>query len=201
TLEELIGNNPRVLKSGETSPIEYENLWHTISSGGVWSGTFHNVKKNGEKYWEYAVISGIKDELGVITNYLAVKEDITEKKLFAEALEESEERFRTIFENNASIMYLLDANTGMYIDVNQACLDFYGWDKAHFLSTSIYDVNLEPEIVSERLEHIRKNNYFKFETLHKRKDGSLRNMEIFATLVVVSGRSLVHVIAHDITER
>ncbi|MFN4005879.1 MAG: PAS domain S-box protein [Chitinophagaceae bacterium] len=201
TLEEVIGNNPRILKSGETSAEAYENLWNTISTGGVWTGVFHNFKKNGEKYWEQAIISGIKNEQGVITNYLAVKEDITEKKLFAEALKESEERFRTIFENNASIMYLLDANTGRYINVNQACLDFYGWDRDYFLNSSIYDINLEPDIVSERLEHIRKNSYLKFETLHKCKDGSLRNMEIFATLVVVSGRSLVHVIAHDVTER
>ncbi len=75
--EEAIGQNPRILKSGETTPEEYKVLWDTITSGGEWRGFFHNKKKNGELYWESASISPIKDPNGVITNFIAVKEDIT----------------------------------------------------------------------------------------------------------------------------
>ncbi len=78
--EEVIGQNPRILKSGETPPQEYGQLWSTIMSGGEWRGEFHNRKKNGELYWESASISPIRDPEGNITHFLAVKEDITERK-------------------------------------------------------------------------------------------------------------------------
>ncbi|MGY6530255.1 MAG: EAL domain-containing protein [Cyanobacterium sp.] len=78
--EEVIGKNPRILKSGETSQDEYKKIWQIISSGKEWHGEFHNRKKNGELFWEIASISPIKDEYGIITHYVAVKEDITEKK-------------------------------------------------------------------------------------------------------------------------
>jgi PAS domain S-box-containing protein len=80
SLEEAIGENPRILKSGVTPPEEYRHLWEIIKSGGEWKGEFHNKKKNGELYWESALISPIKDPNGVVTHYLAVKEDITERK-------------------------------------------------------------------------------------------------------------------------
>lgn len=80
TPEEAIGQNPRILKSGELPSEEYRELWEAITSGKEWRGEFHNKKKNGELYWEIASISPIRDSSGAITHFLAVKEDITEKK-------------------------------------------------------------------------------------------------------------------------
>ncbi|MFV0397735.1 MAG: histidine kinase dimerization/phospho-acceptor domain-containing protein [Bacteroidales bacterium] len=80
TFEEALGNNPRILKSGEQPSEYYKTLWDTISSGNVWRGEFHNKRKNGELYWELASIAPIISEEGVITHYLAVKDDITERK-------------------------------------------------------------------------------------------------------------------------
>ncbi|MFN3531168.1 MAG: putative bifunctional diguanylate cyclase/phosphodiesterase [Candidatus Brocadia sp.] len=82
TPEEVIGQNPRFLKSGETPPEEYKRLWDTITSGGEWRGEFYNRKKNGECYWERASILPIRNAEGVVTHFLAVKEDITERKNF-----------------------------------------------------------------------------------------------------------------------
>jgi PAS domain S-box-containing protein len=79
-LEEVLGRTSSILKSGETSPEEYARLWQTIKAGGEWRGEFHNKKKNGELYWESAVISPITDAHGQISHYLAVKEDITPRK-------------------------------------------------------------------------------------------------------------------------
>lgn len=78
--EEVIGKNPRVLKSGYTHETDYKNLWKTISNGKEWQGEFHNKRKNGELYWERALISPIFNSVGAITHYIAVKEDITEEK-------------------------------------------------------------------------------------------------------------------------
>ncbi len=77
---EVIGKNPSILKSGEMSNDQYKLLWDTITIGKEWKGEFHNKKKNGDFFWEAASISPIKNENGEITHYLAVKEDITEKK-------------------------------------------------------------------------------------------------------------------------
>jgi two-component system cell cycle sensor histidine kinase/response regulator CckA len=80
TLDEVIGKNPRILQSGETPRDAYKKLWETITAGGEWQGEFHNKKKDGELFWESATISGIKNSDGVITHFVAVKEDTTEKK-------------------------------------------------------------------------------------------------------------------------
>jgi PAS domain S-box-containing protein len=86
SLEEVRGRNPRLLKSGETPPQEYRRLWKTISQGGEWQGELHNRKKTGELYWEYASISPIVDDAGHPTHFLAVKEDITQRKEAEEIL-------------------------------------------------------------------------------------------------------------------
>ncbi|MBU5636253.1 PAS domain S-box protein [Geomonas sp. Red69] len=90
TLEEVVGRNPRFLKSGKAAPEESGTLWQTITSGKVWEGEFLNKKKNGELFSEHATISPIRDRNGAITHYLAVKEDITERKLLEAQLFQSQ---------------------------------------------------------------------------------------------------------------
>ncbi|TAN41983.1 MAG: PAS domain S-box protein [Nitrospirae bacterium] len=90
TDDEAMGKNPRILKSGETSPEQYTRLWKTISSGGIWAGEFHNRKKNGELFWEKATIAPLRNENNIITNYIAVKEDITERKKLEEQLRQAQ---------------------------------------------------------------------------------------------------------------
>jgi PAS domain S-box-containing protein len=83
---EVVGKNPSVLKSGHTSPEEYKALWETISAGKVWRGEFQNRKKSGALYWELAAIAPVRDAQGRIAHYVAVKEDITERKITEEQL-------------------------------------------------------------------------------------------------------------------
>ena len=78
--EEARGKNPKVLKSGHQTKEYYKNLWETILAGKDWIGEFQNKRKNGEIYWESAVISPITNENGEIGFFMAIKEDITEKK-------------------------------------------------------------------------------------------------------------------------
>jgi diguanylate cyclase (GGDEF)-like protein/PAS domain S-box-containing protein len=76
---EMIGQNPRILQSGKTPKQTYEDMWATITRGEIWKGEFINRRKDGTEYIEYVMISPIRDEAGKITNYLAIKDDITEK--------------------------------------------------------------------------------------------------------------------------
>ena len=80
TLNECIGKNVRIFNSGYHKKEYYEELWNTIHSGKSWEGEFFNQKKNGEYYWENATISPSRNEKNEITNFVAVKTDITEKK-------------------------------------------------------------------------------------------------------------------------
>ena len=89
TAQEAIGQNPRILKSGALSPKFYERMWETILSGEIWQGEFHNKRKSGEDYFEAATISPIRDENGNITHFVAVKEDITERKRTEQELKKS----------------------------------------------------------------------------------------------------------------
>ncbi len=84
--EEVIGKKPSILQSGKTPPELYRGLWETIKNGDEWRGELCNRKKNGQLYWEYASISPVKNDKGVITNFIAVKEDVTERKKMEEAL-------------------------------------------------------------------------------------------------------------------
>lgn len=80
TLDDLIGKTPSILKSDETSSEAYRQLWQTIMAGGEWRGEFHNRKKNGELYWEEALIAPIRDDRGTITHFIAIKEDVSARK-------------------------------------------------------------------------------------------------------------------------
>lgn len=84
--EEVLNKNVSVLKSGEMSPVFYQDLWKTIKAGKTWSGLFHNKRKNGELYWDDAKISPIKNAQGEITHYLGVQSDVTVKKELEEQL-------------------------------------------------------------------------------------------------------------------
>lgn len=108
SLEEVIGKNPHILKSGHTSASAYKKLWKTIASGKEWRGEFHNKRKDGTLYWEEASISSIKNSEGEITHYLAVKTDITEKKkiinefIIAKEKAEESDRLKSAFLANIS---------------------------------------------------------------------------------------------------
>lgn len=86
TLADALGQNPRILKSEVTPSSAYSDMWNTILSGEEWRGEFCNRKKNGELYWEFASISAVRNAEGQITHFVAVKEDITERKKVEEQI-------------------------------------------------------------------------------------------------------------------
>ena len=90
--EELIGQNPRIFKSGQTTEEEYRVMWDTITAGSIWQGEFLNKKKNGELYWESTSIAPVSDHSGKITHYLAIKEDVTQQKQMLADLIEAKEK-------------------------------------------------------------------------------------------------------------
>lgn len=93
---EVLGRNPSLLKSGQTSQEEYARMWNSILSGQCWQGELLNRKKDGSFIWQSASISPLFGEQGKITHFLSIEDDITERKLTEAALKANEERFRAI---------------------------------------------------------------------------------------------------------
>jgi PAS domain S-box-containing protein len=108
--EEVIGKNPRILKSGDTPHEEYRRMWDTITAGGEWRGEFRNKRKNGEPYWAAASISAIKNSEGIITHFLSVQEDITERKRIESELKEARERLQYLLAVSPAIVYTNQAS-------------------------------------------------------------------------------------------
>jgi len=90
TLEEALGKNPSLLKSGETPVEVYKDLWQTITAGREWRGVLRNRRKDGTLFWERVVISAVRDAAGKTTSYVAVKEDITEQKGLEDQLHQAQ---------------------------------------------------------------------------------------------------------------
>jgi len=115
SFDEVVGRNPRILKSGHTTSEEYRTLWKTITNGGEWRGELHNRRKNGELYWESASILPILNNDGAITHYLAVKEDITTRKQMESALQRRNNELTFI--NRVSHMMISYLDTEQILNV------------------------------------------------------------------------------------
>ena len=118
---EVIGQNPRILQSGKTPKKHYLQMWETLLKGETWKGELINKRKNGSEYIEWAQISPIQQADGRISHYLAIKEDITERKQIESRLIESESHLRAIIENEPECIKIVCAE-GRLVEMNPAGL-------------------------------------------------------------------------------
>ncbi len=119
TAAEAIGQNPRILQSGAQSPVFYRQMWDALTAGQEWRGEFRNRKKSGELYWELASIAGVKDVNGKITHYVAVKEDISQRKQLEEQ-QMRQERLAAVGQLAAGIAHDFNnilAAIGLYAEI------------------------------------------------------------------------------------
>ena len=207
-LTELLGRSPSVFASGNTPRETYRSLWATIKSGQKWEGIFHNRKKTGELFWESALIVPIRDPEGVVSHYLGVKEDITKRIKFEDALKESEERYRQLFEASPDAIILADIETGMLIDANPVACSMLGYSLNKI--RTLHQTQLHPvshrEFASESFKKhseiaLRKEDQLPIESVILRSDGAEIPVEVLSNNITLNGRNILQGVFRDITER
>ena len=146
TKEDVLGKTPRILKSGKHEKTYYQDMWQDLINGNTWRGEICNRKKNNEFYWEYASISPVLDNNGKIQNFVAVKEDITDRKQYEEKLMTTLSEFEAIF-NNSSVG-IAQLKDGRYIHrANKRICEMFGYEENDVIGESV------------KLFHVTAENY------------------------------------------
>ncbi|NOR86150.1 MAG: PAS domain S-box protein [Bacteroidales bacterium] len=140
SFEEVKGKNPRILKGGELPNSKYKELWDTITAGNVWQGEFLNKDKNNQLFWENATITPIRNNSGEITNYLAIKENITQRKKDRQEIEDMSKRLS---------MAIRAANFGIW-ELNLITKEIFWDEKMH----EIYKVDSHDDL--NKFKHFKK---------------------------------------------
>ncbi|GEM_PF-1442584 len=135
---EAKGQNPRILKSGEQEAEVYRELWDTIISGREWRGEFHNKRKDGSLFWESAAISPIRDSSGIITNFLAIKDDITDWKKAQDELQFVHAQMIELFNSAPDAMSVIDSQHTIIL-VNNTLGKLMAINKEEALGRKCYD--------------------------------------------------------------
>ncbi len=173
TAAEVVGQTPRLLKSGLMRAEAYDQLWATISAGQAWRGELCNRRKDGSLDWHSASISPVRDEAGQVTGYVAVQEDITEQRRIREALERSERNHRRIVETASEGIWEVDAEHRTTF-VNERMASMLGYEVSEMEGRPVFDfTDAEGRVIAEasrqrRRQGIREQQDFKLQ----RKDGS-----------------------------
>ncbi|HHQ48488.1 MAG TPA: PAS domain S-box protein, partial [Acidobacteria bacterium] len=204
-IEEALGQNPRILKSGRHPDSFYKEMWDTILAGRVWHSELVNRRKDGTLYTEEMTITPVTDESGEITHFIAVKQDVSERKKIEKALQESEERFRSLYENMTIGLYQTTPD-GRILMTNPALVKMLGYGSFEELATrNLQEDGFEPEHPRSRfIERIEREGEVRgLISAWRRRDGSVVWVRESARAVRDSeGKTLFYEgTVEDITER
>lgn len=204
SLEEARGQTPKILNSGHHDDAFFDNLWGTLLEKKTWRGEILNRKKDGSLYWESASLSPLLNEAGNITHFVAVKEDITEKKRAEKDLQESEARYKTIFHASRDGILVADQYTRQFLYANDSICKMLGYEKDELLTKSIRDIHPEADLSHVQAEFERQASgeiEFSPELPCKCKNGQVFFCDISAASVVIDDRPCVMGFFRDVSER
>ncbi|MCX6136409.1 MAG: PAS domain S-box protein, partial [Ignavibacteriales bacterium] len=170
---ESIGENPKILKSGGHNDAFYKSLWDTITAGNVWKGEIKNKRKDGTLYTEEMTITPVRDQRGKITHFVAIKQDISERKLVEEALRKSEERYRQFFEDDLTGVYVSTVE-GKFISCNPAFVHMFGFSTTEdVFQVDAHSIYRHPEMRKAFVRRITEDKRLEnLEMQYLRKDGT-----------------------------
>lgn len=152
-------------------------------------------------FYEYTLYP-LRNSSGNILEQILIRSDITESKKSEIVLRESEQRFRNLFENSKAIMLLIDPDSGLIIDANKSACSFYGYLHEELCCMHIQDINqLPPDEIEELRKRAFENKQEHFTFPHKRKNGTIRWVDVYSSPVNISNKTVLFSIIHDVTRR
>ena len=199
SFKEAIGKNPRILKSGDMNDEDYKLLWDTITNGEVWRGELHNKRKDGSLYWEYAHIAPVKTKSGTITHYIAVKENITQKK----EIDDARQMYSSALHSISDSVLITDLDKKI-IYANSALLNISGYDQDEIQGQPIdvffpdkYDRSL-----IDRIFNVRQAKAWRGELPFKNKNGRIFYMSISTSLITDNQKEPFSIVSvgYDLTQ-
>ncbi len=207
--EEVIGENPRILKSGRNPHDFYMKLWSTITAGYEWKGRFSNRKKNGDIYWEYQSISPVKDDKGNITNFIAVKIDETERVKAEEEALKAGRQFARILEISLDAIITADEKQRIVI-FNKGAEHLFCYTSAEIKGKPL-DMLLPERFKGMHGKHMedfskseitfKRLNDRHYQLFGLRKSGDEFPAEIAISKYREDGKTMFSAVIQDITER
>lgn len=201
SLDELRGLTPLDLKP-EFDAQRFSSLLQTLerkTESHVRFETLHR-RKDGSTYECDVLLQPLGEPQE--RRFAAIVRDVTDKKRAIRALEESESRFKSLFEKNHSVMLLIDPDEGRIVDCNEAARRFYGYPRERLCGMPIMEINiLSPEEIRREMESAVKGKKNSFLFRHRLADGSVRDVEVYSGAIPVEGKRLLYSIVHDVTER
>ena len=201
--QDIIGNSIEILRSGEHPDSLYEELNASIRAGHVWHGELINQRKDGSLYYEEQTITPVSNAQGEISHFIAVRQDITRRKKALQALQESEERYRILFDQAHDSFFVVDEQDRI-VEANQRACNMLGYTRDELCTLTISDIQA-PECRGPRGAVIRgeitRYGEQPFETTDVRKDGTRVPVEVTNARVTYQGRLLVLSVVRDISER
>ncbi len=134
--DEVIGKNPRILHSGKTPASTYDDMWATLKRGESWNGEFINRRKDGTEYTEMALISPVRQTDGRVTNYLAIKQDVTQYKQSQLMIQEQQIRLSNLIDSAMDAIISVDDTQNITL-YNRAAENMFGYKASEMLEHSI----------------------------------------------------------------
>ncbi len=174
---------------------DVKTTWHKYNKAGIW----RHIKKNGEIIL-VSIVSHEIDLKGRKARHVMIS-DVTEEIKYREALEVSESNFRELFENNLTVMLIVDPESAYIVDANKAALNYYGYTKQEMLSLKVFDINTRGEAIREDINRAENAEQILFEYKHRLKNGIIRDVEIFRSRIYQGGKLRLHSIINDVTEK
>jgi PAS domain S-box-containing protein len=159
-------------------------------------------RKDGSTVWMENIVKAIRDPGGALVGMHGVSRDISERKQAEKALRDSEERYRSLFKNNHSVMLLIDPESADIVDANPAAISYYGWSLEELTAKKITDINiLTKEQVFQEMEQAESEKRRQFIFRHHLSNGDIRDVEVYSGPIKLHGQKLLYSIIYDITDR
>ena len=198
--EEVIGQNPRILKSGKQPGEFYDRLWSTIASGRVWHGELINRRKNGTLYTEEMNVTPVRDSRGKIVNYIALKRDVTERRQAEDA-----RRFLASIVESSDDAIIAGALDGTILTWNHGAQILFGYEACDIIGKNAAVLAPEDtrELIGKSLVQTSAGVVSHYDTVGQRKDGRRINVAITVSPIRNSSGEIVSAAAifHNIGER